>query len=1306
MDVMRVWLCVWFACLCIAEAQVSSLPARSEVFIFSSGELALGDAPGPVSIFTSRADCDNSKASSHHTCTSKILAHDLEYQLLQDEGDASAAKFLLGMCAGHERVNEVAGCQGNPTTPAGRLCVLLAPGNAEMSEIAADYCACEDDNRVNLAFLSDTYTITTYRPQVLACATAADFVDALPRALSRGAPPRELEAESAMAMSRAVGRAAATATGAGVDFSEFVRQVKDLPETVDLSASAVRTVVSVDTFRREFLQFMENRRIRREQSERLDAAPPRAGGRQFVIEDPSEVSFFIERITLEVAHPKLHMWGDIHGSIHSLLRTLQQIGVRDDWTLENSRDVLVFLGDYVDRGDYGPEVLYVLMKLFNMNSANVILVRGNHESIAMVETYGFDSQLKNRLGLIRTVDRHEIYTLFGTLPAAVYLRDPTSEAPQFYMFAHGGIQLSFDPSHLLAHASRSSIIRMTFTHWNPFEQLARNIIRWADIGDKPIKLHVSHSSQSVKFSVHDATVGRSSVSANVKVLNGLLSSQAFRAFETVNQPGFMWNDMTTAEYPSEDRYRTALIAVPQRGYMLPQTMVEKYMNLNSIKVIFRAHQHNGDFLRRLREDNGLFAVFAKRDHSATQHTVSGSNGWFTDVVPVGLSSAYTLNSSPNSGLGNNFDSYVILDFGRDREPLFSHRFCQLSAPGRDGVRRDVRCWHVPVRTPVRPTARTVRISDEPASPSSGDVLYGVDHGSAVSLFASLEECEIATQQKAPCVPFSSAVNIDAVTVGQMYLQMTAVGEITYTDLTYPHVTAEIVSAVCAPSASLPSQLFFPHSTSDFIRQWFVCLKPGLFSSQSFSAITARVKSADETIELKKKKKPLISYHEFKNQYKLFQDNRLSRPLQFVTDGLSPCSVPDSALHVERIQIEDTKAKIHIIGSLDGSIHSLIRILNQLGVNEDWTLKNSDDYVVFLGNYLVGSGYGMESLYVIMSLFNMNRDKVILLRGAEETNAVEFEKEIKDKFKLKKDKSKIFREISESIPVAVFVTDPATVGSDEPQFMLFTSSGIQLSWDPANFLSSRPNSRLIRSTLCDRDTDSFVRNVMKWGHIGSKKHMKIKDDSKTKSKQVWILNEAPSLRSAEAYKEELTKQMFKGEAYSKLESSTMCGFMFNEFSEPATGSSSGSAPRFVVAATKRGILISKDLLERYLHDNKIQFVFKTYTRHSGKVNPHTTQLVRTAFGTAPLFSSNRPSQHATVAVDGTANGWVSTKTKVAQSPVWVLSSASESGLGFHFDSFATLNLRTNELTQRHCSLPEPTGRSRTMRPAFTTCWPAV
>jgi serine/threonine-protein phosphatase 2B catalytic subunit len=47
------------------------------------------------------------------------------------------------------------------------------------------------------------------------------------------------------------------------------------------------------------------------------------------------------------------------------------------------------LGDFVDRGIYGTEVMLLLMSLKINYPQNVILLRGNHESRSMTENFTF-----------------------------------------------------------------------------------------------------------------------------------------------------------------------------------------------------------------------------------------------------------------------------------------------------------------------------------------------------------------------------------------------------------------------------------------------------------------------------------------------------------------------------------------------------------------------------------------------------------------------------------------------------------------------------------------------------------------------------------------------------------------------------------------------------------------------------------------------------------------------------------------------------------------------------------------------------
>ena len=68
--------------------------------------------------------------------------------------------------------------------------------------------------------------------------------------------------------------------------------------------------------------------------------------------------------------------GDIHGRLNPLLDILFSINFDAD------KDKLVFLGDFIDRGDFSKEVVFLVKKLSN-TFENVIALRGNHEQMAI-----------------------------------------------------------------------------------------------------------------------------------------------------------------------------------------------------------------------------------------------------------------------------------------------------------------------------------------------------------------------------------------------------------------------------------------------------------------------------------------------------------------------------------------------------------------------------------------------------------------------------------------------------------------------------------------------------------------------------------------------------------------------------------------------------------------------------------------------------------------------------------------------------------------------------------------------------------
>lgn len=73
-------------------------------------------------------------------------------------------------------------------------------------------------------------------------------------------------------------------------------------------------------------------------------------------------------------YKKVFACGDSHGNIEQLEQVLSRIPFTDD-------DLLVFLGDYIDRGDNSIECLKLVMDL--SKKENVVVLRGNHEQMML-----------------------------------------------------------------------------------------------------------------------------------------------------------------------------------------------------------------------------------------------------------------------------------------------------------------------------------------------------------------------------------------------------------------------------------------------------------------------------------------------------------------------------------------------------------------------------------------------------------------------------------------------------------------------------------------------------------------------------------------------------------------------------------------------------------------------------------------------------------------------------------------------------------------------------------------------------------
>ncbi|MCS7145082.1 MAG: metallophosphoesterase [Nitrososphaerota archaeon] len=109
-----------------------------------------------------------------------------------------------------------------------------------------------------------------------------------------------------------------------------------------------------------------------------------------------------ERAVLEIEAKSATIVGDTHGDLETTERVLDKV----------ERGVIVFLGDYVDRGPYQLENIVRLLEAKVDEPKRIFLLRGNHESREMNMYYGFYDVVSRRLG-------SGFYGMFGRLYSAL-----------------------------------------------------------------------------------------------------------------------------------------------------------------------------------------------------------------------------------------------------------------------------------------------------------------------------------------------------------------------------------------------------------------------------------------------------------------------------------------------------------------------------------------------------------------------------------------------------------------------------------------------------------------------------------------------------------------------------------------------------------------------------------------------------------------------------------------------------------------------------------------------------------------------
>ena len=337
----------------------------------------------------------------------------------------------------------------------------------------------------------------------------------------------------------------------------------------------------------------------------------------------------------------IYIQGDIHGSLHSLLRNLDRLKdkgyLNDDLSLNNIN--LFFLGDYGDRGRYSVEVLYTLARLKEKNPTKVFFARGNHEVVDMARRpHGLYDELKVKYAYkVDALFNGEILHFFDVLPRVIFLGSGTSEETNYVMLCHGIPMIGYDPRPFL-----------------DFHNHEQGVFYAQMRADAPIfNDHMVAIDEGFKDDLHSAFAKKGEA---LKFLKFVKSGEVAVFWDSpyiMNE--FWWGDLKPQVSYNPMRLSLAF----------PPSLISPILGLysdteknNYVKALFRGHQH-GD------SGNGVFDRYRERVAASGDKTFTFlhcKNPGEERLLKYG--SIYTTISAPE-GVGcedeeDDYDSFVLL----------------------------------------------------------------------------------------------------------------------------------------------------------------------------------------------------------------------------------------------------------------------------------------------------------------------------------------------------------------------------------------------------------------------------------------------------------------------------------------------------------------------------------------------------------------------------------------------------------------------------------------------------------------------
>ena len=335
---------------------------------------------------------------------------------------------------------------------------------------------------------------------------------------------------------------------------------------------------------------------------------------------------YVQKLDLNEGQ-KVIFHGDIHGDIHSFIHELDALAaegyfIGDTFELADKNNYLVFLGDYVDRGHYGSEVMYTLLRLQLANPYNVIMVRGNHEDQILSDYYGFGRELIATFG--PDASRYDkIYRLYNFMPVALYVGSEND----YLQCCHGGIEYGYKPQALLQsdkifHSLKNKLDRADFIKYLQHKN----------------KFHYVSYLQDVGELFHNITI------SSPTGQDGIL--------------GFMWFDFLKI---GSSQWKNGRGLAADKNLTQMALRYQSHGSAKQVRGIVRAHQHATsldqidplNLMKELIDSRGFYKQWRPVETSKVR-TLHDGIVWTLNVAPDG---AY------GKGCGFEFGSYTILTIG-------------------------------------------------------------------------------------------------------------------------------------------------------------------------------------------------------------------------------------------------------------------------------------------------------------------------------------------------------------------------------------------------------------------------------------------------------------------------------------------------------------------------------------------------------------------------------------------------------------------------------------------------------------------